>query len=305
MNKERKQWMEFLLLSCIIHFIVLFFVFSGRVSYEDALDPDSYKGEAVDVDVIGSGEIYRQIIGLDDDYKGDEEYNETARYLGKVNRRVQEETRARAWGAPKNRKSRVQYIVQQDMDDIVGTYLKGKRPSKNKGNSGGSTDTDEYGESTTYDYLPDVRIGDDTILNTAQFIYFTFYRRVEERVVYLWNNYVTEFIRSRPDVAENLSKRDYVTDVEAVLDKEGNFIRMQIIRSAGVTGLDQAPEQAFAVASPFVNPPEGMVEEDGLIKMRWRFIVGIVGSMKFKIQEIDNPFQNRGYPDPNHEKHIR
>jgi hypothetical protein len=199
---------------------------------------------------------------------------------------------------------KVQYIVEQDLQKSIGEYLNKKKNhptnmQRNKKDSG-----DDYGESTNYDYLPGVASGDYTILNTAEFIYFSFYKRVEDAVVYLWNRYVTEFIRTRPDVRDNLGKKDYITEVEAVLDSDGNFVSMSVVRTSGVAGLDEAPGKAFMEASPFEHPPTGMIADDGMVRMKWRFIVSIVESLNFKVQEMDMNDYN-GRPDPALERQMR
>jgi protein TonB len=37
--------------------------------------------------------------------------------------------------------------------------------------------------------------------------------------------------------------------------------------------LDSAAVEAFRQAAPFPNPPKGMVEADGTIKIRWDFVL--------------------------------
>lgn len=299
MKNDRKRWFEFLFLSVIIHFIVLFLMFGSKLDYKHLLGLDPVGRTPVEVSLIERDQ-YRQIVGIDDDYAGDKEENKNARYLGKVNRFVDKETQARLWGKGKNRSPRVQFIVEEDLQNAIGSYLNKKQnTAQHKKNSAG----DDYGESTNYDYLPGVASGDATILNTAEFVYFSFYKRVEDSVVYLWNRYVTDFMKTRPDVRANLGKKDYITEVEAVLDKDGNFIRMGIVKSSGVAGIDEAPGKAFSEVATFENPPDGMIAEDGLVRMRWRFVVSVVESLHFNIQEV-NP-NNYGRPDPALERQTR
>jgi len=301
MRNDRKTWLEFLVLSIFIHFIVLFFLLDNKLDYRHLLGLNTpSEGRPVEVSVIDGGAQYRQIVGLDDDYEGDKEENQRARYLGKVNRFVDKETQARLWGKPKNRNPKVQYIVEEDLHNAIGSYLDKKKSAGQNKKSGTGND---YGESTNYDYLPGVASGDYTILNTAEFVYFSFYKRVEDAVVYLWNRYVTDFISTRPDVRANLGKKDYITEVEAVLDKEGNFIKMAVVRSSGIAGIDEAPGKAFMEASPFENPPDGMVAGDGFVRMRWRFIVSVVENLRFDIQEVDP--NNYGRPDRALERQMR
>ena len=37
--------------------------------------------------------------------------------------------------------------------------------------------------------------------------------------------------------------------------------------------LDDAAVEAFRQAAPFPNPPKGLIETDGTIKIRWNFVV--------------------------------
>lgn len=300
MMNDRKRWFEFLFLSIIVHFIVLFFLLNNEFDYKHLLGLDAPGGAPVEVALVDASQ-YRQIVGIDDDYPGDKKENENARYLGRVNRFVDKETQARLWGKPKNRSARVQYIVEEELQSAIGSYLNKKN---NKAENKKRDTGDDYGESSNYDYLPGVASGDATILNTAEFVYFSFYKRVEDAVVYTWNKYVTDFMRTRPDVRANLGKKDYITEVEAVLDKDGNFIKMAIVRSSGVAGIDDAPGRAFQDGSPFENPPDGMVAEDGLVRMRWRFIVSVVENLKFNIQEVDHNNYS-GRPDKALERHTR
>jgi len=300
MTNEHKRWLEFLLLSFAIHFIILFFLLDNEFDYKHLLGLDATSGAPVEVSLV-EGAQYRQIVGLDDDYQGDKEENKNARYLGKVNRFVDKETQAKLWGKSKNRNPKVQFILQEELQNAIGSYVDKKRSREQNKKSGTG---DDPGDSTNYDYLPGVASGDYTILNTAEFVYFSFYKRVEDGVVFLWNRYVSDFIKTRPDIRENLGKKDYITEVEAVLDRDGNFIRMSVIKSSGVAGIDEAPGKAFVEAAPFENPPNGMVAENGLIRMRWRFIVSVVENLKFNIQEVD-PNDYSGRPDRALERQMR
>ena len=286
-----RNWAECLVLSFLIHFIVLYF-FVGDLFIVKHLPFVASK--PMDVYVVDGEEYYNQFVSIDDQV-GDKEQNTDARYFSKVNKKVDIETRASQWGKPKNRSRGVQAILEKDVEEAINSYLAGKKRNTKKisGVSG-----DEYGESTTYDYLPGVKPGDKTVLNTSEFIYYSFYRRVQDSVVYFWNKYVSDFIDKHPDVRKNLSNREYITEVEAILTQDGDFVRMVVLKSSGVGGIDDAPGRAFLESSPFENPPKGMVEPDGFVRMKWRFIVSVVESIKYGVEEI-NPFNNNdGWPDP-------
>jgi hypothetical protein len=284
-RKKKVQFVEFITLSFAIHFLIIY-IFMGDVLIMKSIP--MMTGSPVDVYVVGP-EMERQIVSIDEQI-GDKEQN---------NKRVNEETRARSWGKPFNKKLQiVQGILKEDLDNAIGEYMR-KKESKRAYPNNGDKNYSEPTDSSTYDFLPDVKEGEITSLNTAEFVYYSFYRRVEDGIVYFWNRYVNEYIISHPDVRRSLSNRDYITEIEAVLDKDGNFVRMHVIRSSGVAGIDSAPGKAFADASPFQNPPQGMLGQDDMVRMRWRFIVSVVEQVKGSMQQMDyyNSYQ-QGYPDP-------
>ena len=297
MNKDkeksfiRRNWIECIVLSVFIHFIVLYFLVgdSFLVKYLPLLGSKPMEVYAVDAD-----EFEQQFVSIDDQ-EGDKSPNPNARYLSRVNKKVDIETRASQWGKPKNRNNGVRAILEQDVDEAINSYMAGRRKASKRMSSG---DGNESGESTTYDYLPGIKPGDKTYLNTAEFVYYSFYRRVQEPVVYLWNKYVSDYIEKHPDVKKNLGNKDYITEVEATLTDSGAFVRIAILKSSGISGIDDAPGRAFLDAGPFENPPKGMIESDGLVRMKWRFIVSVVESVRYGVEEI-NPFTNNdGWPDP-------
>ena len=295
MNEEKKEikgfkFKEFVFLSALIHFLLVYMIlddsFLSRYLTRVLENP---------VNVYVADDEYRKQVVIIDDEDSDQDPDPGARYLSRVNKRVSIERRAKNWGKPFNVKEKmVQSIVQEDLDRVINEYLKNRAEDRSKKEING-----EDKESSTYDYLPDVREGDFTALNTAEFIYYSFYRRVEESIVSLWNYYINEYIGKHPDVRANLKNRDYITEIEAVLDSSGNFTRMYVVRSSGVAGIDDAPGKAFVEASPFENPPKGMIEEDNKIRMRWRFIVSVVEKVNVNMEQMDYDYYRRqGYPDP-------
>jgi TonB family protein len=57
------------------------------------------------------------------------------------------------------------------------------------------------------------------------------------------------------------------------LDGRGTLVRVKVLSASGMTDLDDAAVEAFKAAAPFPNPPKGIVEADGFIKIRWDFIL--------------------------------
>lgn len=128
--------------------------------------------------------------------------------------------------------------------------------------------------SQSLDYIKDLDPGLETLLSTKEFKYYTFYSRIRQQV----NQHWTPKIRSKVDQIYKQGRRiasteDMITRCLVTLDSNGKLIKIQIIGVSGVRELDEAAAEAFRSAAPFPNPPKGMVDSDGTIKLRWDFIL--------------------------------
>lgn len=112
----------------------------------------------------------------------------------------------------------------------------------------------------TLDYLPDVREGDITLLNTKAEVFAPFVRRVAIRV---FQNF---WISLKKDLTAPIAAQEQV-EAEAVMDPRGEMIGFTITnRSSRVTlGSDRRLQQACNVGFFDRNPPPGARWEDGNI----------------------------------------
>lgn len=67
--------------------------------------------------------------------------------------------------------------------------------------------------------------------------------------------------------------QDRVTKLMIVLNDKGTLVRVQVLMDSGVQDLDDAAIDAFRAAAPFPNPPKGIIEGDGTVKIRWDFVL--------------------------------
>ncbi len=142
--------------------------------------------------------------------------------------------------------------------------------------------------SQTLDYIKDIDPGLETMLSTKEFVFFSFYSRVRGQLQQHWNtivrNRLTEMYKQGRTIA---SSDDKITKLLVTLDKQGQLVKVQIIGDSGVRDLDEAAVDAFRKAAPFPNPPTGMVDDDGTIKLRWDFI--LEASMSRPFRQPDAP----------------
>lgn len=124
-------------------------------------------------------------------------------------------------------------------------------------------------------YLPqEIELGDMVALNTDQNLFYTFYRRMAEKIIWPWAQSVTaSFEKLKAQGQLGSTGKAWVTIVEVLLDKNGNVVSTQPLQLAGEWEMDSAPINAFKAAKSFPNPPIEMVEEDGYIRIKYKFVV--------------------------------
>jgi hypothetical protein len=137
------------------------------------------------------------------------------------------------------------------------------------------------GVSTSGELLPsDVKIGDFTALNTDRFTYYTFYARVEEQIRHRWVRYVKAALYGGGDMP--IGRTDFMTNLEIVLNRRGEFVRAIIHQKSGSKDLDNAPVLAFREAQMIPNPPREMLKPDGTIRLLYSFHVDQVPQLAKK-----------------------
>jgi protein TonB len=130
------------------------------------------------------------------------------------------------------------------------------------------------GPSMSDDHLKNVATGMQTLLSTREFVYYSYYNRIKDKLRQYWEPKIKEkmerIMRQGRTIA---STSDKITRIVILLDEKGTLVRVQVLSPSGVTDLDDAAIEAFKAAAPFPNPPKGIVESDGMIRIRWDFIL--------------------------------
>lgn len=131
------------------------------------------------------------------------------------------------------------------------------------------------GFSTVGETLPrELEVGSFTSLNTDRYLFYSFFMRIEELIRYNWESYVKDTINRTPRSDFLKQTGDlWVTHVEIQLKPNGEFHRALLLKSSSIEGFDWAAVDAFSRARRFPNPPAEMVEDDGLIHLKYSFTV--------------------------------
>jgi hypothetical protein len=117
----------------------------------------------------------------------------------------------------------------------------------------------------TPDFLPDIRQGSLTLLNTKAHRFAPFVRRVAMRVF----QHLIIYQRKQLNLDDVVAARDVVT-VQAKLDTQGNLKKLIIQTRSGSHAVDEALLKACTQGAWDENPPPEALAEDGYINFMFR-----------------------------------
>lgn len=119
-------------------------------------------------------------------------------------------------------------------------------------------------------FINEVTPGNQTELNTraapfAQFI-TRMHRQIHEKWAFGFLNDMDTSLRQGP-----MDDMKLLTNLEIVLDGEGNVDRISMVRTSGNTGFDAAAISSVYAAGPFPTPPEAIRSGNGKVYLHWKF----------------------------------
>lgn len=227
---------------------------------------------------------------VDQDKALNNEIDEKAKYLSAFNQKVERETRAQNQGQFKNSQSKgaktsapsIAPTLTPQQKTQTAQVKRGEIPSLSSlspqftppqpqsiGDLGQGQES-----SQTEDYLRDVETDMQTRLSTREFIYYTYYTRIKDRLRQHWEPAVRGKVKMIYRQGRTIaSTKDHITQVVITLNRVGELVNVEVVTPSGMTQLDEAAIEAFRAAQPFPNPPKGLINEEGEIQIRWDFVL--------------------------------
>lgn len=282
-RKLIKPSVLFIALSLLIH--LGFWAGVYQINANSDQRPERIEVSFVNPDQLDAKKAPKQIV--DQKHQINNEIDKNAKYLSAFNQKVLHETRADQAGQFRNTPAGGSNPHAKTEGKQAGRrprhhLRKGELPAlkdlspkfaPNEGEALQALTAHRRGAQTD-DYLKNVNKGLQTLLSTREFVYYAYYSRIRTQIRQYWEPYVKEKVKLILKQGRNIaSANDRVTRVLVTLDKNGALIKVQVLTRSGVHDLDDAAVQAFKSAAPFPNPPKGMVEKDGTIKIRWDFVL--------------------------------
>jgi len=285
---SRRIFKVSLLVSLLVHILLLIYVNVSQM-------PDfSKKKDTVEI-VIDEPpqtkkEDAKQIVQQNDKALNDE-IPDNAKYLSKNNQRVVKETKAANQGDFNNKGGKTdsneeskkqqtkksakvqQFQAPDKLPDGLPT-MAALKPQFEWNKLGANDAAKKDTTSKTDDFLKDKETGAETMLNTREFLYYSYYNRIRGQLKQYWEPKIKDKLKKIFAQGRSIaSDQDRITKVIIHLDDKGLLLRVQVIGESGIRDLDDAAVEAFRAAAPFPNPPKGIVDGDGTIKIRWDFIL--------------------------------
>lgn len=280
---------KYLLYSVMVHMLVVFLLryieqrTPQRSKSRQEISIEILEPESLKLSKPEEKEERKQIVEQE---RINNEIDPLANYLSSHNQRVAKETVAKNHGDFQNRKLQANptqspsqemaqpktHLLPRDLfgsykDSLAKSFNQQKRQRSQDGRLGADV-------SQTRDYLPDKEAGAETLLSTKEFVYFTYYNRIRNQLTQYWEPKIKQKILALFKRGRRIaSTGDRITKVQIVLDAAGSLMKVQVLDASGVQDLDEAAVEAFKAAAPFPNPPKGIVDSDGTVKIEWEFVV--------------------------------
>ena len=144
--------------------------------------------------------------------------------------------------------------------------------------------------SPSTDYLPELVVADRTALNAHEFLFASWWNRVKRLVSWYASQTLANAYAREP-----ITKVKYELTLRGLVAPDGTLHAIEIGQSCGIKAFDQAIKEAFQLASPFPEPPEGAVEDDGFVHIRDFGFAITISPARAELSGID-PRQNVQFP---------
>jgi hypothetical protein len=129
----------------------------------------------------------------------------------------------------------------------------------------------ERWRSAIENYVPDVRPGNQTALNTARAPFAVYLAMIHNRLHPIFADWYLASLDSLP-ASNPLNNAELSTSLEIVLDQdEGRVVKLGVTKHSGVTAFDIAALDSVSRAAPFGPPPHEIVSPDGRVYFHWEF----------------------------------
>jgi TonB family protein len=124
--------------------------------------------------------------------------------------------------------------------------------------------------SSLENFIPEVRPGNQTALNTRAAPFAAFIARMHRSIHALWGFGALEDWDELPATSP-LNNQNLLSTLELVLNADGTVDKVTIVRASGYLPYDTAAIDTAFAAGPYPDPPREIRSKNGKIYVHWRF----------------------------------
>ncbi len=125
------------------------------------------------------------------------------------------------------------------------------------------------GDFSSTDHLPDVDDGKSTVLNADRHRFADFFLKVKSQVERHWKP--SGVYVQRDPTGQLYGVKDRYTVLRVQLSPSGQLLGLTTTRASGLDFMDDEAKRAFREAAPFLNPPRGLIGDEGDIRFEFGF----------------------------------
>lgn len=130
---------------------------------------------------------------------------------------------------------------------------------------------DDVLTSPSNDFLKDIETSNETLLNTNKFVYAAYFNKLKQAISQHWT---PAYVLMINDPGGHLyGKKDRYTKLIVKINKNGTLRTASVETSSGIDFLDREAINAFKMASPFQNPPDVLLNKEGVLEIHFGFMV--------------------------------
>jgi len=125
-------------------------------------------------------------------------------------------------------------------------------------------------KSSLENFVPDVRVGNQTALKTRAHPFAVYIARMHRRIHELW---AFDFLDNLDEKSHShhLNNPDLWVNLEVSVNPDGSVHKVTIAKTSGETEFDVAAIDVVLSSAPFEQTPEAIRSADGRVYLRWGF----------------------------------
>jgi len=115
--------------------------------------------------------------------------------------------------------------------------------------------------------------GEVTALNTREFKYATYMNQIRRRIGEAWYPKIDEAMRTRDPEGKSFFYKQRTVTIGITLDLSGHVTDLAVVHSSNIDFFDRIAVASIRQSEPFLNPPPGMFDRDGVARIPFSFTV--------------------------------